>query len=76
MAYRYDFACEMCDWPKPAKNLIKAFARGQVDTVYDLEKYFMEHHQAKFVYTTKEVPITHVLFPSEHEATMFLLRWS
>ena len=76
MSYRYNFASEICDWPKPAKNLIKAFARGQIDTVIDLEAYFMDKHDAKFVYTTYEDPTTHVLFPSEHEATMFLLRWA
>ena len=76
MLYRYDFACEICDWPEPAKNLLEAMAQGNADTVEDLEAYFIDQHHARFVYTTFEEPTTHVLFPTEHEATVFLLRWA
>ena len=74
--YRYDFACEICGWPEPAKNLLMELARNYNDNVKGLEAYFMDKHNAKFVYTTYEEPTTYVLFPSEHEATLFLLRWA
>ena len=76
MSYRYNFACEICDWPEPAKNLLEAMSQGGADTVKDLEAYFMGKYRAQFVYTTLEDPTTHVLFPNEHEATMFVLRWA
>ena len=76
MLYRYNFACGVCNWPEPAKNLLTALALYDADTVKGLEAYFMDKHNARFVYTTLEDPTTYVLFPSEHEATMFLLRWA
>lgn len=76
MLYRYNFACEICDWPEPAKNLLTALAQGNADTVKGFEAYFMDKHNARFVYTTLEDPTTYVLFPSEHEATMFMLKWA
>ena len=76
MSYRYDFACEICDWPRSAKNLLTALDQRNADPVEGLKDYFMNEYKAKFVYTTYEEPTTHVLFPSEYEATMFLLRWS
>ena len=76
MSYRYNFACEICDWPEPAKNLLTALAQGDSDTVKGFEAYFMDKHRARFVYTTFEDPTTYVLFPDEHEATIFMLRWA
>jgi hypothetical protein len=76
MLYRYDFDTEICGWPEPAKNLLTALAQSYNDNVKGLEAYFMDKHNAKFVYTTKEAPTTYVLFPNEYEATMFVLRWA